>query len=278
MDFESVAEEVHTAPRADFVTLRDARARQARDSGDVALATRIRELRKPSVAAWLINHVSRERPADVARLLDLSAALHTAHTTLAGDELRSLSRQRRELIAALTELARATAAAAGSPMSEAVAWQVQQTLEVASTDPDAAALLRAGRLTVALEADGSAAWLTSAAAPAEARKVKPSKEKSTPGRAEELRRRELDKAQARAEATAADRAAAVQALAEAEAERAEAGAAIDELRASLDEARRRERQCGETVRAARKSLDHAEHAAAAARRRLDELRQQSPTL
>ena len=62
-DIDRVAAELYALPPEEFTAARDALARQARASGQAALANEIRALRKPTQGAWVVNPLARERPA-----------------------------------------------------------------------------------------------------------------------------------------------------------------------------------------------------------------------
>jgi hypothetical protein len=149
-DFEAVADELYTTPPQEFIALRDAHAKAAKDRGDRASSAQIGALRKPSIGAWTANQLVRARPAEIDSLLQLGAGLRKAQNSLDGDELRVLSQQRRQLINSLVRQARQIAAAQQRPINEQAARDVAQTLEAALSDDDAATQLRAARLTVAL--------------------------------------------------------------------------------------------------------------------------------
>lgn len=281
MDLESVAAELYAGERAEFVAVRDARARQARDAGDDALARNIRALRKPSVAAALLNRVAREHPAEITRLLELNAELRSAHATLAGAALRELSHQRRELIGELLDLARATARDNGAVVSDPVARQIQQTAEAAGLDPAGAAALRTGRLSDALDSGDAQQWFAMAAASPQPETfaapddppVRPPRDSAESRVA--ARRRELDQARARADATEQARLIAADALAQAEQHLDDAAAEVTARRAQLDEALRAERDRVEQTRTARADLQRADRAAVAAARRVTDLLDES---
>ena len=171
MDPDSALDELFSAPTAEFTSLRDDMVKQARSSGDVDLVARLRGLRRPTVAAWLVNQVARRHPDDVARLAEVGEALRAAHHDLDGDRLRALSARRQEINATLTGYARAVAEAADHPFGDATAEQVARTWTAAATDQDAADAVRAGRLTIA-PSPGEQDWLAVAVAgPAPARKA-----------------------------------------------------------------------------------------------------------
>ncbi|MST31346.1 hypothetical protein GHK86_01190, partial [Acidimicrobiaceae bacterium USS-CC1] len=73
MDLAAVADELYGVDPSAFTTTRDARAREARAAGDRELAEAIKALRRPSLAAWALDLLARERREEVDRLLDLGA-------------------------------------------------------------------------------------------------------------------------------------------------------------------------------------------------------------
>ncbi|HKN98159.1 MAG TPA: hypothetical protein VJX10_13655, partial [Pseudonocardiaceae bacterium] len=75
MTESDVATELYGGPRDDFVAARSARAADARAAGDRELAKRINALRKPTVAAWLVNQMVRRYPDEMAELADLADEL-----------------------------------------------------------------------------------------------------------------------------------------------------------------------------------------------------------
>src|SRR5687768_1394812 len=99
----AVVARLYAVPPEDFVAVRSeevARARKARDTG---LAAAIGKLRKPTLAAWLVNLLAHERPDLVAELLELAAELRDAQRELRGAELRELSTRRRATVGALAK-------------------------------------------------------------------------------------------------------------------------------------------------------------------------------
>lgn len=145
----AVADELYGVPPADFVRERDARAKQAAETGDRDLAVAVRTLRKPTTAAWLANLLVRAERDQVEALLGLGDALRDAESRLSGEELRALAAQRRQVVAALVSAARAAARAAGNPVGEGVGWDLEATLTLALGGGRVAAALRSGRLITA---------------------------------------------------------------------------------------------------------------------------------
>jgi hypothetical protein len=145
----AVTARLYSAPPEDFIALRAEEVAKARSARDTALAAAIGKLRKPTVAAWMVNRLAHERPDLVGELLELADELRAAQRELRGADLRELSVRRRSTVAAL---AREAVRLAGAGRGSAV--EVEATLAAALADADAAAAVRAGRLTKALEYTG----------------------------------------------------------------------------------------------------------------------------
>lgn len=111
-------------------------------------------MRKPTVAAWLANVLVRQRCQEVARVVELGAALRKAQAAFDGGTLRRLSRQRHDLVQGLIADAQHLAEMRGQKISDAATREVEQTIEAALFDADAAEQLQRGRLTGALEYSG----------------------------------------------------------------------------------------------------------------------------
>jgi hypothetical protein len=154
VDLDEVADALYGVPPEEFTEARNRRAGEARDGGDRALADAIRGLRRPTTSAWLANLLVRMQREELDQLLALGASLREAQASLAGDALRALSRQRRQLVSALARQARGLAADEGHRVSGAVAEQLEQTLEAALADEEAAAAVASGRLTAPLRMTG----------------------------------------------------------------------------------------------------------------------------
>ncbi|HEX4540460.1 MAG TPA: hypothetical protein VH112_09460 [Acidimicrobiales bacterium] len=146
MALEDVVDELYGVDAAEFVAIRDKRAREARDAGDRALADQVKGLKRPSAAAWVVNVLVRHRPGEIERLLSFGQSFRDAQANLAGDELRRLGRQRHQVLGALGQEARRIAQERGQSVSQAVQRDVESTLDAALTDPSAADAVRSGRL------------------------------------------------------------------------------------------------------------------------------------
>lgn len=157
MDLTEAADELYSLLPEEFVSRRNALAAEAKAAGDKELSASIKKLAKPTTAAWAVNLLVRQDPDQVEQVLELGAQLRGAQESMAGDELRQLGRQRRQLTAAVTRQARGIAADLGQRLGEPVAGQVEETLHAAMVDPDAAQAVRTGMLVKPLTVTGMAA-------------------------------------------------------------------------------------------------------------------------
>ena len=183
-----VADELYALTPAEFTAARDERARQARQAGQRDDAAAIKKLARPTTSAWLVNQLSREAPDQLGRLVEVGEALGEAQRTLAGDRLRELSGQRRNVINDLLPQAAEIASRAGQPASAVVMNEVRATLEAALADSAARAAVQSGCLTKPLayaglgEVDLSAALALPASKPTAGGRQKPGRtQKPAPG-------------------------------------------------------------------------------------------------
>ncbi len=132
----------------------DARNAAAREADDKALAARIKKLKKPSVAAWAINLLVRRESGQIDSVLELAESLRAAAEALDGDELRALTRQRRQLTTALASSARSLAHESGVRLTGPVVEQVEGMLNAAMLDPVSAQVVRTGRVLTAFTSTG----------------------------------------------------------------------------------------------------------------------------
>jgi hypothetical protein len=262
--FDGIAAELLAVPPADFVSARNARAADA--AADAELAAGIRGLRKPTVAAWAVNLLSRD--ASFREALELSSALREAQDDLDAAELARLGRQRRALVAALARRSAELAADAGVPLSAAARDEVQRTVNAAIVDAVAGAVVAAGRLVRTLEPgsletealqDRVAGSIPGAADSAGASGG------SRDDLAERRSRREAEKRRREAQREASE---AGRALARAEERRASARERADRLHVRAEELRRDLARVSEDAERADAAVDELDDAVASARQTL----------
>lgn len=137
-----------------FVAARDDLARRLRSTGRRDDAAAVKRLRRPTVAAWALNQLSRRVPDDVRRLILLGEELRLVQQeVLAGgdrDRLRAATRARRSAVAGLADAALGLLAEEGRAGAEAHRDEVMATLEAASLEAGAGAALLQGRLASGL--------------------------------------------------------------------------------------------------------------------------------
>ncbi len=153
-DLLTLADELYALRPGEFTAARNARAKQVKADGDKELATQLSGLRKPAMAAWVVNMLVRHESEQIGQLLALGESLREAQAELDADALRELTRQRRRVIAAVSTRGRRLAAELGERVSDAVGRQVEDTLHAAMVDADAEAAVRSGLLTEPLASTG----------------------------------------------------------------------------------------------------------------------------
>ncbi|MDH2444471.1 hypothetical protein QDR37_11000 [Amnibacterium sp. CER49] len=291
---EAVAQRLYGLPLGDFIGARTEQVRAARTEGDRALATAIGALAKPTVAAWLVNRLTRERADQTTQLLDLGASLRQATAELDAAALRELGVQRRRLVNRVAAEAADLAAGDGRHPAQGVLDEVAATLNAAMVSDAAAVAVATGRLVKALPVEGidgaeldeyvALPPLTPGgegrqrlrAVPSPAAPAAP----AAPSAEERRRLREREEAQRAVEA--ADRA-----LQRAERRAADTGDAVEDgegrvdaltrrtdgLRERLDELRRQLHEAEDELQDAEDVLTGARTAQRAARREVDDARE-----
>ncbi|MEU4336619.1 hypothetical protein AB0F59_18635 [Micromonospora lupini] len=143
-----LVQQLYRTPPDRFVAARDAAVAEARRAGDPTTARELARLRRPTVAAWLVNLLAIRRPELVADLVQLADALRAAQRELRGPRLRELSAQRRAVVGALVAEVRKLAAAEpeAPPAGRLPLAEVEATLNAALSDAEVAEQVRAGRL------------------------------------------------------------------------------------------------------------------------------------
>jgi hypothetical protein len=138
---------MYAAPPDGFVAARDAAVAAAREAGQAQRAREIAKLRKPTVAAWVVNLLAIRRSDLVDELVDLAAAMRSAQRQLKGDQLRELSAQRREAVnGLLREAVKLAGEADPRNRGKLPQGEVEATLNAAMSDAEVAEQVRSGRL------------------------------------------------------------------------------------------------------------------------------------
>ena len=155
---EAEADRLYALPLDEFTPARDELARRLRREGDADAGAAVKRLRKPSVAAWALNQVRRNKARESDALLDAGRRQREAQEgLLAGESREALQRaaaDERRLVGELARLAERELAAAGRSVSAAVQEKLRATLHAVASDPEARESLEAGRLVRDHEASG----------------------------------------------------------------------------------------------------------------------------
>jgi len=144
----------------DFVAARHQLATDLRAAANRDEADAVRKLRRPSVAAWLLNRTALEAPRDLQRFDEASRQLQAAQSAALegrdrGAGLREAAARERDASRALVDAAEKIAREAGHPPSARALELVRETLRAAAADPELRERITRGRL----EREQSAATL-----------------------------------------------------------------------------------------------------------------------
>jgi hypothetical protein len=177
------ADELYARPLEEFTAARNALAKALTGAGDREGAALVKAMRKPSMTAWALNQVSRDRVSDIDRLLERGDQLRGAqHEALEGDPsfLRDARRAFQDEVDGVVRAATEVLAGAGKAVGPSQLDRLSSTAQATATDEEARALVRAGRLDHDLEASGFG--FDGGALPVVVPPPAPAREKRTPER------------------------------------------------------------------------------------------------
>jgi hypothetical protein len=139
-----------------FIDARNDLSTSLKSGGDPKGAKEVSELRKPSVAAWAVNRIARDRAPDVDALIRLGRDLSDAQRDVGAeggmDRLREAGAERRRLVDRLVRDAANALQDAGMSAARATLDRVANTLMAIATDEEAAEHVRRGVLDKELPA------------------------------------------------------------------------------------------------------------------------------
>jgi hypothetical protein len=151
---DEAVDHLYAADLDAFVAERTRLARVLREAGDRSASEHVAKLKKPTVAAWALNRLARERRRDVDLLLDAGHRLRQAQEGVVGGADRASFEKaqttQREALRRLTQQASQLLGGA-SPL---VLSQISGTLRAAAVSEEGRELLARGRFTTPLEAEG----------------------------------------------------------------------------------------------------------------------------
>ncbi len=275
-------DDLYGLPLDRFIPERASLVRELRSGGEREQAAAVAALRKPSVAAWAVNQLTRTRRREVDALFAAGDALRDVQAGVLGGsadarELRSAAEQERAAVDALVQIARGLLSSGGHELSAATVERVSETLHAAALDDDARGQVGEGRLVRELRHVGLGAGLGAAVATPPARPARPAADRpAKPARAggggapkagaraeterQAVKQRKAEAAQRREREEARKRARAVE---------RDAAREVDRAGRALRSAQERETRAAEALRQAQAAVQDAEagvEAAAAAHR------------
>jgi hypothetical protein len=205
---EEDLDQLYHGPIEKFTSSRNALAKQLKEAGREEQARWVKELTKPTRAAWLVNQLSQRKPADVKKLLEIGEELRRGQEKLLSgsadrDSLRDTAGREQDAIDSL--LRTAEAIGREHKVGSQILDRVGETLQAASSDPRVARAIELGRLDRERRAAGLGVVGT-APAPAKGKKGKAKEAAERKAREREAKRRKAaERKEAEREVVAAER-------------------------------------------------------------------------
>jgi hypothetical protein len=168
-------DDLYGLPLDRFIPERASLVRELRAGGEREQAATAAAVRKPSVAAWAVNQLTRTQRREVDALFAAGDALRDAQTgVLSGSadarDLRAAAERERTAVDALVVIARGLLSSGGLELSAATLERVSETLHAAALDDEARGQVSEGRLVRELRHVGLGAGLGGAVAAPAARR------------------------------------------------------------------------------------------------------------
>ena len=162
-------DDLYGLPLDRFVPERASLVRELRSGGEREQAAVVSALRKPSVAAWAVNQLTRTQRREIEALYAAGDALREVQAgVLSGSadarELRSAAESERAAVDALVALARGLLSSGGQELTATTIERVADTLHAAALDDEARREVSEGRLVRELRHVGLGGGLGGAAA------------------------------------------------------------------------------------------------------------------
>src|SRR4051794_40366894 len=156
---EQQVDRLFELPPEEFTAARNALARRLKDEGNASAAADVKQLSKPSIAAWAINQLAREQQGAVKLLLESAARLKKAQENAlkgggTGDALRRAQADERKALRELTQQAQGILERSGRSAGTTVLDKISSTLRAAAVDDAGRTALKIGRLTGEVKPSG----------------------------------------------------------------------------------------------------------------------------
>lgn len=155
MDLDAALDELFGAAPEQFVAMRARLVKELKAAGLADDAHEIARARKPPLAAWALNQLSRRHRREVDLLLDAGHRLREAQAAvLRGGKRDVFQRARSDETKALGRLLDQAEALLEDRSSPSVLGQIRESLEAAAVSDDGRALLARGRFTAPISRHG----------------------------------------------------------------------------------------------------------------------------
>jgi hypothetical protein len=142
-NYEEAMDRLYMGSPDEFVELRKQLAGELKDSGEDDSSAKIKEAKKPSVAAWALNQISRRNPDQLESLFEASETLAGAK----GKAAREAAIARHHAVSKLVEAAASYLEETGRSANASMKEKITETLYAVATDEEARSLLERGWLT-----------------------------------------------------------------------------------------------------------------------------------
>ena len=151
--------ELYVLPLDQFTRARDALAKELAAQGHTQESQAIKKLKRPVVAAWVVNRLAQQQPEHMDQFLSSSHALEIAHrramSGLASDQLKDANRAFQQSLDTLMKDVNASLTELGRDATGDLIRQVEETLRAAAMGTaEERAILARGTLTQPLRSSG----------------------------------------------------------------------------------------------------------------------------
>lgn len=263
-------DDLYGLPLDRFIPERASLVRELRSDGEREQAAAVAGVRKPSVAAWAVNQLTRTQRREVDALFAAGDALREVQAGVLGgsadaQDLRAAAERERAAVDTLVTIARGLLSSGGLELSAATLERVAETLHAAALDDEVRGQVSEGRLVRELRHVGlggglGGATAAPAARPGAGRSAKPARDAGTGGTRKGARdpQAERQAAKERKAAEAADRREREELRKHARALERDAAREVDRAERALRAAQERQARAAEALTQAEAGVQDAE--------------------
>jgi hypothetical protein len=151
------SDDLFTLRPEEFTAARNALVKRLKSEGQTDQAREVQALHRPTVGAWALNQLARQRPELVQRVIGAGDHLRKAmEKAMGGDrsEFQAAQTRERNSVQEAVEAASELMAATGGEPTETIRQRMADTLRAATVEGTVADLLRRGVLEADMSAPG----------------------------------------------------------------------------------------------------------------------------